>query len=259
MEQIQALYRHIIPTQKNIPPCQVKMFDREEDFKDYCGMMGAAAYWSPMQEEIVGYRFEGDKLKLDSKEEFTLNEDKNPEDVTFKVLYHEGFHQYMYFYMGRARNVYVPSWLNEGMGDYFFGGEWNKGHSKFTIGINDWRIKTIATAVKKNEHVPLDKIFHYTQMDYYRRAGLCYAEGWSINYFFHMSDVAKKKGYNQIPQKMMEGLKASGNWEKATDNAFAGVDIKKMEEEWKEFVLGLPIPKDAKGADQDPDDPFGDK
>jgi hypothetical protein len=96
-------------------------------------------------------------------------------------------------------------------------------------------------------------------MDYYRRAGLCYAEGWSINYFFQMSDVAKKKGYNQIPQKMMEGLKASGNWEKATDNAFAGVDIKKMEEEWKEFVLGLPIPKDAKGADQDPDDPFGDK
>jgi hypothetical protein len=204
-----------------------------------------------MQEEIVAYRFEGDKLQLDSKEEFTLGDDKNPEDVTFKVLYHEGFHQYMHFFMGRARNIYVPSWLNEGMGDYFFGGDWNKGKSKFTIGINDWRIKRIIAAVKKNEHVPFDRIFRYQQMDYYKNAGLCYAEGWSINYFFQMSDVAKKKGYNTIPQRMMDELKTSGNWEKATDKVFGGMDLKKMEEEWKEFVLGLPVPKSAKGDDPD--------
>jgi len=251
MEQIQALYRHVIPTQKPIPPCRIKIFDREEEFQDYSLASGAAAYWSPMQEEIVAYRFEGDKLQLDSKESFTIAEEKNPEDVTFKVLYHEGFHQYMHFYMGRARNIYVPSWLNEGMGDYFFGGDWNKGRNKFTIGLNDWRIKTISNAVKKNEHVPFDKIFRYEQMDYYRTPGLCYAEGWSINYFFQMSDVAKKKGYNTIPQRMMDELKSSGNWEKATDKVLGGVDLKKMEEEWKQFVMGLPVPKDAKGADDD--------
>ena len=253
MEQIQALYKHVLPSQKPIPPCRIKIFDREEDFQDYFGGYGGVvAYWSPMQEEIVGYRFEGDKLKLDSKEEFTIAEEKNPEEVTFKVLYHEGFHQYMHFYMGRARNIYVPSWLNEGMGDYFFGGDWNKGRSKFTIGINDWRIKTISNAVKKNEHVPLEKIFRYEQMDYYRTPGLCYAEGWAINYFFQMSDVSKKKGYNTLPTRMMEELKASGNWEKATDKVFSGVDLKKMEEEWKQFVLSLPVPKDAKGGDDDP-------
>jgi hypothetical protein len=249
MEQIQALYRHVIPSQKPIPQCRIKIFDREEEFQAYSGASGAAAYWSPMQEEIVGYRFEGDKLKLDSRETFTIAEEKNPEEVTFKVLYHEGFHQYMHFYMGRARNIYVPSWLNEGMGDYFFGGDWNKGRNKFTIGVNDWRIRTISNAVKKNEHVPLDKIFRYEQQDYYMNAGLCYAEGWSINYFFQMSDIAKKKGYNTIPQRMMDELKASGNWEKATDKVLGGVDLKKMEAEWKEFVLGLPVPKDAKGAD----------
>ena len=249
MEQIQALYRHVIPSQKPIPQCRIKIFDREEEFQAYSGASGAAAYWSPMQEEIVGYRFEGDKLKLDSRETFTIAEEKNPEEVTFKVLYHEGFHQYMHFYMGRARNIYVPSWLNEGMGDYFFGGDWNKGRNKFTIGVNDWRIRTISNAVKKNEHVPLDKIFRYEQQDYYMNAGLCYAEGWAINYFFQMSDIAKKKGYNTIPQRMMDELKASGNWEKATDKVLGGVDLKKMEAEWKEFVLGLPVPKDAKGAD----------
>ena len=105
--------------------------------------------------------------------------------------------------------------------------------------------------MSKNEHVPLDKIFRYEQRDYYMNAGLCYAEGWSINYFFQMSDVGKKKGYNTIPQRMMDELKASGNWEKATDKVFGGIDLKKMEEEWKQFVMSLPVPKDAKGADDD--------
>ncbi|HXX93180.1 MAG TPA: hypothetical protein VEN81_06070, partial [Planctomycetota bacterium] len=59
------------------------------------------------------------------------------------------------------------------------------------------------------------------------------------------------------PQRMMDELKTSGNWEKATDKVFGGMDLKKMEEEWKEFVLSLPVPKTAKG--EDPDDPFGDK
>ncbi len=245
MEQIMALYKQVLPTQKAIPPCRIKLFDREDDFQYYSGAYGAAAYWSPGQEEIVAYRFEGDKLKVDSKEEFTIAEDKNPEDVTFKILYHEGFHQYMHFSMGRDRGVYVPSWVNEGLGDYFFGGDWSKDRRKFSIGLNDWRLKKIHEAVKKGEHVGLDKIFRYEQMQYYTNASLCYAEGWAINYFFQQSEVARKKGYHLIPQRMIQELKTSGNWEKATDKVFAGVDLKKMEEEWKEFVLALPVPKEA--------------
>jgi len=233
----------------------VKVFDREEDFMYYGQMPGAAAYWSPGQEEVVCYKFEGDKVTLDSREEFTIAEERPAEETTFKILYHEAFHQYMFYMMGRGRRIYVPSWLNEGLGDYFFGGEWAKNRSKFTIGINDWRVKTIVNAVKKNEHVGLDKIFRYEQMQYYANAHLCYAEGWSINYFFMQSPVAKAKLYHQIPVKMLEALKTGGGgedgWQKATDKAFAGIDLKKMEEEWKAFVLTLPIPKNQmdKGDD----------
>jgi hypothetical protein len=248
MEQIMALYKQVLPTQKAIPPCRVKLFDREDDFQYYSGAWGAAAYWSPGQEEIVAYRFEGDKLKVDSKEEFTIAEDKNPEDVTFKILYHEGFHQYMHFYMGRARDIYVPSWLNEGLGDYFFGGDWSKDKRKFSIGLNDWRLKKIYDAVKKGDHVGIDKIIRYEQMQYYNNASLCYAEGWALNYFFQQSEAARKKGYHLLPQKMLQELKTGGNWEKATDRTFAGIDLKKMEEEWKEFVLALPVPKEKEEA-----------
>jgi hypothetical protein len=244
LENILMLYRQVLPTQKSLTQCRVKVFDREEDFMYYGQMPGAAAYWSPGQEEIVAYKFEGDKVKFDSAEEFTIADERAPEEVTFKILYHEAFHQYMYYTIGgRGRRVYVPSWLNEGLGDYFFGGEWQKSPKKFTIGINDWRIAKIVTAIKADKHVALDKIFRYEQAQYYSNAGLCYAEGWAINYFFQQSDVAKKKGYHMIPTRMLEALKTGGDWEKATDKAFAGIDIKKMEEEWKDFMLKLPIPK----------------
>jgi len=243
LEQILSLYKQVLPTQKGIPQCRVKVFDREEDFMYYGQMPGAAAYWSPGQEEIVCYKYEGDKVKLDSGEDFEIADDKSPEEVTFKILYHEGFHQYMFYSMGRGRRIYVPSWLNEGLGDYFFGGDWNKGHSKFSIGLNDWRVATIWKAVKDNKHVALDRIIRYEQMQYYKDARLCYAQGWAMNYFFQQSPVAKQKGYHQIPAKMLEALKGGGDWEKATDKAFAGVDLKKMEEEWKAFVLGIQVPK----------------
>lgn len=248
LEQILMLYKQVIPSAKGIPQCRVKIFDREEDFMHYgFAGYGVAAYWSPGQEEVVCYKFEGDKVTLDSKEEFTVAEERPVEETTFKILYHEAFHQYMFYMMGRGRHIYVPSWLNEGLGDYFFGGEWTKNRGKFTLGINDWRVKTIVDAVKKSEHVSLDKIFRYEQMDYYRNAHLCYAEGWAINYFFMQSPVAKQKGYHTIPQKMLDALKTGSGgadgWQRATDKAFTGYDLKKMEEEWKAFVVALPIPK----------------
>jgi len=244
LEQIYRLYQVAIPSAKTNQRCRVKLFDCQEDFQYYGQAPGAAAYWSPAQEEIVAYRFEGGKVVLDSKEEMTVTEERTPEQTTFSILYHECFHQYMYYLMGRRRQVYVPSWLNEGMGDYFFGGRWEKG--KFSIGPNEWRMATIVAAVKKGKHVPLEKIFRYSQEEYYANAHLCYAEGWSINYFF-MSDVGKKAGYHMIPPKMFDNLTKSGDWKKATDNAFAGYDVKKMEEEWKAFVLGLEklLPKGA--------------
>ena len=251
LEQIMSLYRQVIPSGKGIPKCRVKLFDCEEDFQYYGQAPGAAAYWSPMQEEIVAYRFEGRKVKVgESKEDMTVAEEKNPEEVTFNIIYHEAFHQYMFYLMGRDRDVYVPSWLNEGMGDYFFGGRWTKS-GKFEIGINDWRLETIVKAVKEGKHVPLPEIIKYSQAQYYSNAGLCYAEGWAMNYFF-LSPEGRKKGYQAIPAKMFDALQNSGNWEKATEKAFAGANLKQMDEEFKAFVLSMEklLPKKAEEPKQ---------
>lgn len=143
--------------------------------------------------------------------------------------------------MGRNRRVEVPSWINEGMGDYLFGGTWRKkdGKASFSIETNWWRLETIQTAVKENKHVPFTRLFRFKQSDYYADAGLCYAEVWVICYFFLTSEVAKKKGYNKLVQKLLGEPRNSENFERSTDITFRGLDLRKMEEEWKEFVLGL--------------------
>ncbi len=252
MEQILMLYKKVIPSRKGIPSCRIKVFDRKMDFHYYGAPMGAAAYWSPSQEEIVCYRFAGRKVKHDSDEHSTVSEGDHPEEVTFHILYHEGFHQYMFYLMGRGRGVYVPSWLNEGVADYFFGGKWETS-SRFTVGLNTWRVAKIAEAVKADKHVPLRKLIKYSQANYYTNASLCYAEGWALNYFFLKSDVAKKKRYHLIPSMMIASLLKTGDWEKSTEEIFKPYDIEEIEKDFKAFVLTLPVPEKPK--EEEPAEP----
>jgi hypothetical protein len=54
-----------------------------------------------------------------------------------------------------------------------------------------------------------------------------------------MSPEGKKKGYDRIPGLMYTNLQKTGDEKKATEAAFTGYDIPKMEEEWIAYVLTL--------------------
>lgn len=234
LELIRKVYEKAIPTKNKVPMCVVKAFANAEDFYAYSGAYGAAAYWSPRQEEIVCYKFKGGKVKTDTKEEKEITDKEEAINVTFKIIYHEGFHQYMHYVMGHERMIYIPSWLNEGLGDYFFGGK--VVGKKFHIGLNDWRQETIYNAVKEDKHVPLAAIFDYEQRDYYTNAGLCYAEGWAISHWLLNS---KNKAYRKFPSLLIDTLRKESDFRKATAacKRALNLDYEKMEEEWKQYVL----------------------
>jgi hypothetical protein len=135
--------------------------------------------------------------------------------------------------------------------------------------LNPWRLGTIKEAVRTRKHVPLEEIIRYEQADYYRNAGLCYAEGWSIIYFLNTSKVAQRhEVWSEILTVYFETLKdawgaqlarleSEGKKEDATarlaaekearvaavDAAFEDVDIWELEKAWLEFVEELPDPK----------------
>lgn len=238
LELIHKVYKIAVPTRNRIPMCVVKAFASEEDFIAYSGARGAAAYWSPMQEEIVCYKFKGGEIETDTKDKKVIKTKEEATNVTFKIIYHEGFHQYTHYVMGHERMVYIPSWINEGLGDYFFGGQVTikSGKKRFTIGLNDWRVETIYNAVKADKHVPFRQIFDYEQRDYYSKPGLCYAEGWAICYWLLNHE---KKQYRMFPSLLIDTLRKEDDFRKATlaVKKGLGLDYDKMEEEWKAYVL----------------------
>jgi hypothetical protein len=160
--------------------------DRSE-YHAYGGPGGSAGYWNDGDEELVFY---------------DASPSKKPDDDTFAVLYHEAFHQYIYYSVGE---VAPHSWFNEGHGDYYAGAKYADG--KFRIGPFNWRIGEVKGAIAagpspssdggtgrdgkphkkfdraKGGYTPLQDLVAFTQGEYYSYPGVSYAQGWSLIYF----------------------------------------------------------------------------
>ncbi len=250
LEAIRQIYARLWPMSGRVKAFRVKCFANKAGYHRFGAPHGSAGYYSKYQKELVTYKTDANSRILnDAGEPMTLQLGEAG-DTSFHIMYHEAFHQYASLYVGENRDVYIPSWFNEGMGDYFFGGEL-KGR-RIKIAENWWRVNTIKRAVQKNRHVPLRKLIRYDQSAYYANPSICYAEGWALNYY--LLEVAPKKHprmgkkYRSIPIKMLNELEKNGNGDKATDRAFAGIDMKKLEEDWKAWVLTLEMPQKVKDA-----------
>ena len=196
----------------------VKLFKDSDTFNSYAaanGVGGAAAYFSPMQNELCGYK--------------TTSQGKQ---LSIHIMYHEAMHQYLHALFGEE--VRIPIWLNEGMAEYFFGGEFNDSMGRFVIGPNKERIDTIRQACRSESFVPLKKLFKYSQAQYYSNAQLCYAQGWSIAYFLW---TTKDPKYVGVIENFMKLLRQTKDSEKAFDETFGKLDIDQLEKDWKEGVI----------------------
>jgi hypothetical protein len=173
--------------------------DREEYFA-YGGPGGSAGYWNSEAEELVFY---------------DASPSKKPDDDTLAVLYHEAFHQYIYYSVGE---VAPHSWFNEGHGDYYAGAKYRGG--KFVIGPFSWRVGVVKGAIiqgprtftlgAKGEKVwgntgytPLQDLVRFSQSEYYAYPSVSYAQGWSLIYFLR-EIVPKNKKWNEKWGKILD-------------------------------------------------------
>lgn len=229
--------------------------DREEflKFAEIDPKMPIAGFWNSNSRELVFY-----------------NNVKDPNFPTaswedaFVVLYHEGFHQYIYYACGE---IAPHSWFNEGLGDYFSGSKIGELATKVEkIAENPWRVGTVKKMVTEKTFAPLAKLVRFEQPEYYQKGGFYYAQGWSLIYFLSDPKVIKRHplwgkilqtylrtivqvynselislGANRAPDRVAAAQLAARK--AATDAAFEDVDMAKMETEWKEFVLQLNDPR----------------
>ena len=254
LEYIREEYVKLFPPEKEIEAVStVRVCADRDEYMAYGGMTGSAGYWYFVTEELVFY--DGTKREKGKK---TDKED------TFIVLYHEAFHQYIYYSVGE---VAPHSWFNEGYGDYFSGADIQGGKVK-RVGPNPWRLGTIQRTIRSREHVPWAEILKYERKDYYgARRPYYYAQGWSMVYFLNASKVVQEHPrWSQILPIYFETLKREWRKEQvvleaedkadvqeerdaaqlrardvALAAAFDDVDVDELELEWVSFVLSLEL------------------
>jgi hypothetical protein len=75
--------------------------------------------------------------------------------ITFPLLAHEGFHQYLYYYV----NANIPAWLNEGLAVCCEGQRWGTwGIDHFDPGYNPMRRNDLAEALVADKLHPLSRL-----------------------------------------------------------------------------------------------------
>jgi hypothetical protein len=211
-ERIEKIREQVYETQ--FPPAQpvtavsiVRVCGDRTEYHAYGGPGGSAGYWNSDAEELVFY---------------DASPARKVDDDTLAVLYHEAFHQYIYYSVG---NVAPHSWFNEGHGDYYAGAKYTSS-GKFKIGPFNWRVGTVKTAitegpraftVKKDEktgvehrvytgtkgYTPLKDLVAFSQGEYYSYPGVSYAQGWSLIYFLR-EGVPKNKQWNAKWGKILD-------------------------------------------------------
>lgn len=207
------------------PPAQpidsvsvVRVCAERDEYIAYGAPPSSAGYWSSWSEELVFYDA-ADKKKID--------------DDTLAVLYHEAFHQYIFYSVG---SVSPHSWFNEGHGDYYAGSRL-KG-ARFSVEPFDWRVPVVKEALRAGPrtctlaekdgkqvktwgttgYTPLADLVAFSQRDYYAYPSVSYAQGWSLVYFLREVVPKNKKmdeKWGRILPTYFDVLKAEVNKKKA--------------------------------------------
>ncbi|MBI5361233.1 MAG: DUF1570 domain-containing protein [Planctomycetes bacterium] len=167
-----------------------------------------------------------------SFKELYLFEDPNNHEPTKKVLYHEGFHQYIHTGIEE-----IPIWFNEGCAEWFYGTTLK---NKTVVSKGDIcpRLPELQEAVNGGKIQSLDVLMNLSHKEFMgETASLNYAQSWSIIHFCLNYENGKYKGYLE---KYFNALKANKPAKDALDASFKTVkDFNKMEQEWKDYVKGL--------------------
>lgn len=232
LERIRLLYEEIFPPDQPIEAVSVVRICKDlQDYLNYGGPRGTAGYWYDEAEELVVYDATA-RTRAD----------------TFRTLYHEAFHQYIFYASGE---VAPHSWFNEGYGDYFSGSK-RRGR-KFVVGKFLWRRDRIKQAVRDGTYVPLERFVRMSKNDYYANGAQNYAQGWAFIYFLNRGtrekawrrilptyfDVLKTTYREAIAAKKPKALAKEESREKAVAAAFAGIDFERLESAFVAFTKGL--------------------
>ncbi len=248
MEAMLVAYRKMFKPDKDGTKQQtIKLFATENEFHRYGAPASAAAYYSSSDREMVCYDTgkwsddltpaavkTGPETRLDRLRRRMSRFDEMMTMDLLGCAAHEGWHQYYHWLV--VSDVDLPSWINEGMGDYFYTAAPNRQKKKAAaeLGrINSGRLWILQAAKRQDEMVPLDRFITMLQSDYYENASVCYAQGWAFCQFLLHGQNGK---YAKVIPNYVNGVKNDTNWQNVQTKVFKGLDLKAMDAEFKAYI-----------------------
>jgi len=230
----------------------IKLLKNRAQFIRYGAPRGAGAYYSPREHEMVCYDTGKWMDDQDANDNWFDNDDEedlmNPDYFRkIRAKYqmdllgaaaHEGWHQYFHWLV--VSPVQLPSWLNEGMGDYFYSAQPKKVKGRrmpAELGrMNHMRLPIVKLAIRRKKDVPIPTLLKYSKSDYYSNASICYAEGWALCQFLMHHE---NRRYRAIIPRFVFLVKSDSNLKAVAKKAFKGIDLEQLDKEWREWVMNV--------------------
>ncbi len=221
MDAIFELYDSMFGFEEKIPYKSLIVFwkDRNEYF-DNGGLVNSAAYYSPSTKMLVGYNTKA----------MPATQHMDP----YKVMFHEGWHQYFDFYIPNA-----PLWYNEGFAEVF--SPTNVKGRKAKLRRNAYQARVAHELLLNNKLMPLSRLFQLDHSDFRdpetQRAA--YAESYSFITFlmnFRSGDRKLEKQLRSFYKDYFWELRKGTDPVKAVDIVFGDVKIDVLEELWKKSI-----------------------
>ncbi|MEM7577363.1 MAG: DUF1570 domain-containing protein [Planctomycetota bacterium] len=168
-------------------------------------------------------------------------------DEVYGVLQHEGFHQFVWSYLGSD----LPTWVNEGLAQYFEDAPLVNG--RLVVGTTDRaRLSRVRAALDAGETLPLGTLFGLSEEAWNdavhhdeNHSGLLYAQSWSVVYFLiHGEDGRYRAAFQNFLSRVNEGVAG----ERAFADAF-GRNPQAMQQRWAGYVRGMQTPALSAAAD----------
>lgn len=149
----------------------------------------------------------------------------------WRVLQHEGFHQFA----ERAFPEPLPIWLNEGLAEYF-------GQSAFTGDgfvsglVPDWRLKRVREDLAGGRFLPLRRLLELSPVGWERLFALRnYDQAWTLVYFLlHGEEGRYAEGFLRFVADVGSGVPWPRAWKEHLPV------IPQLERDWRRYWTSLP-------------------
>jgi hypothetical protein len=235
LEKCRIVYKKYYP-QRNLSRAisVCKVFETREE---YISCVGEKYKWS-------GGIWMSDKKELVISPALLGNVSEKREDM-MDIVYHEAFHQYFFY----ATDETVSSaWFNEGNACYFQGINFKAADKvKIDLAYYHESLKKLASS----GNLKVESLIKMDHLAFYEGKDVNYAFAWGLLFFLHKGAplMKDKNKYSEIPLKYYDALLELKNFEKATQKAWADIDMNRFNRDFLEFWRNSTMVKRAEEYD----------